>query len=193
MAASDQTICALLAAHDEKGMEHLFDKYYKPLVVWAAGILNHVMQAEDVVQDFFIRLWERQEGRALQAETLRSFLYTSVRNLALDRLEKKDPLRHAADVSQCEWTWEEYDTREEEMLARVRAEIAALPERSRAVMDCIYAEGLSYKATAERLGVSVATVNTLLVNAVKKIRKNCSGFRAELLVFLRVRRTKTAR
>ena len=55
MAASDQTICALLAAHDEKGMEHLFDKYYKPLVVWAAGILNHVMQAEDVVQDFFIR------------------------------------------------------------------------------------------------------------------------------------------
>ena len=183
MAASDQTICALLAAHDEKGMEHLFDKYYKPLVVWAAGILNHVMQAEDVVQDFFIRLWERQEGRALQAETLRSFLYTSVRNLALDRLEKKDPLRQ----------WEEYDTREEEMLARVRAEIAALPERSRAVMDCIYAEGLSYKATAERLGVSVATVNTLLVNAVKKIRKNCSGFRAELLVFLRVRRTKSAR
>ena len=49
------------------------------------------------------------------------------------------------------------------------------------------------RALAEALGVSVATVNTLLVNAVKKIRKNCSGFRAELLVFLRVRRTKSAR
>lgn len=183
MQIPDHTICSLLARHDEKGMEYLFTRYYKPLVIWAASFLNDLPKAEDVVQDFFIKLWEKENGRNLQPQTLRSFLYTSVRNLAYDRIEKKDPLKNASDIQHFERRWEEYDTFEEEVFSFLKHEIEQLPDRSREIIKCIYLKGFSYKETANQLGISVATVNTLLVNALKKIRQNCSDSRNKFILF----------
>lgn len=185
MQIPDNTICSLLNRHDEKGMEYLFARYYKPLVVWAASFLNNLARSEDLVQDFFIRLWEKENGPALRAETLKSFLYTSVHNLALDRIEKKDPLKNAFDIGLFERPWEEYDTLEEEMLCSIRTEIEKLPPRSKEIIKCVYLQGMAYKETAAELGISVATVNTLLVNALKKIREANSAMKEmPLLLFL---------
>lgn len=182
---SDSTICLLLNQHNEKGMEYLFTRYYKPLVIWADSYLNNLARAEDVVQDYFIRLWEKGSYTPLRPETLKSFLYTSVRNLAFDRMEKKDPLRNAVDIRLFERPWEEYDTLEEEMLNRIRNEVEKLSQRSKEIIICVYQHGLSYKETAARLNVSVATVNTLLVNALKKIRQaNPKMPELPLLLFL---------
>ncbi len=178
----DNTICSLLKHRQEKGMEYLFAKYYKPLVLWAATFMNDIPKSEDIVQDFLVKLWENEVGRNLVPETLKSFLYTSVRNLALDRKEKNDPLREAVDLAFVQTPWEEYDHFKDNILQIVKEEIAKLPLRSREVITCVYLEGLSYKETAFRLGVSVATVNTLLVNALKKMRDN-TNHATELLCF----------
>lgn len=178
----DNTICALLKCRQEKGMEYLFDKYYKPLVLWVATFINDMPKAEDIVQDFLVKLWENEIGRNLIPETLKSFLYTSVRNLALDRMEKNDPLREAVDIAFVQSPWEEYDHFKDDVLQIVKKEVAKLPERSREIITCVYLDGLSYKETALKLGVSVATVNTLLVNALKKMRDNTRHM-AELLFF----------
>lgn len=184
MQIPDSTICSLLNQGEEKGMEYLFTRYYKPLVLWATSFLNNIPQSEDLVQDFFIRLWEKRTQTSLQATTFKSFLYTSVRNLAFDRMEKKDPLRHATDLKSSDKAWEEYDTLEEEVLARVKNEIDKLPERSRQIMQCIYLQGLHYKETAAKLGISIATVNTLLVNALKKIRQAYPDITQNIILFL---------
>ena len=123
MQIPDSTICSLLNQGEEKGMEYLFTRYYKPLVLWAASFLNNIPQSEDLVQDFFIRLWEKRTQTSLQATTFKSFLYTSVRNLAFDRMENK-------------------------------------------------------------LGISIATVNTLLVNALKKIRQAYPDITQNIILFL---------
>ena len=184
MQIPDSTICSLLNQGEEKGMEYLSTRYYKPLVLWAASFLNNIPQSEDLVQDFFIRLWEKRTQTSLQATTFKSFLYTSVRNPAFDRMEKKDPLRHATDLKSSDKAWEEYDTLEEEVLARVKNEIDKLPERSRQIMQCIYLQGLHYKETAAKLGISIATVNTLLVNALKKIRQAYPDITQNIILFL---------
>ena len=184
MQIPDSTICSLLNQGEEKGMEYLFTRYHKPLVLWAASFLNNIPQSEDLVQDFFIRLWKKRTQTSLQATTFKSFLYTSVRNLAFDRMEKKDPLRHATDLKSSDKAWEEYDTLEEEVLARVKNEIDKLPERSRQIMQCIYLQGLHYKETAAKLGISIATVNTLLVNALKKIRQAYPDITQNIILFL---------
>ncbi|MFR3332146.1 MAG: RNA polymerase sigma factor [Odoribacter splanchnicus] len=191
MQIPDSTICSLLNQGEEKGMEYLFTRYYKPLVLWAASFLNNIPQSEDLVQDFFIRLWEKRTQTSLQATTFKSFLYTSVRNLAFDRMEKKDPLRHATDIQHFERRWEEYDSFEEEIFTLLKREIEQLPNRSREIIKCIYIQGLSYKETANQLGISVATVNTLLVNALKKIRQNCSGSKDQLLLLFLLTLQKT--
>ena len=170
MQIPDSTICSLLNQGEEKGMEYLFTRYYKPLVLWAASFLNNIPQSEDLVQDFFIRLWEKRTQTSLQATTFKSFLYTSV--------------RHATDLKSSDKAWEEYDTLEEEVLARVKNEIDKLPERSRQIMQCIYLQGLHYKETAAKLGISIATVNTLLVNALKKIRQAYPDITQNIILFL---------
>lgn len=49
MQIPDSTICSLLNQGEEKGMEYLFTRYYKPLVLWAASFLNNIPQSEDLV------------------------------------------------------------------------------------------------------------------------------------------------
>ena len=56
----NQEICNLLRSGNQKGMELLFDAYYKPLVVWADTFLRDVNMAEDVVQDFFFSIWNNK-------------------------------------------------------------------------------------------------------------------------------------
>ncbi len=190
MEITDSTICSLFNQRQEKGMELLFARYYKTLVIWAVSLLKDIPQAEDLVQDFFIKLWEKGHKQVLQPQTLKSFLYTSVRNLAFDRIEKKDPLSQPSSLSFLDTPWEEYDNMQEEILLLIKKEIANLPERTRDVVNCIYLKGMSYKDTAQFLGVSVATVNTLLVHALKKLRQiKLENFEFPLLFFFYPLRT----
>ena len=59
MQIPDSTICSLLNQGEEKGMEYLFTRYYKPLVLWAASFLNNIPQSEDLVQDFLSVMGKR--------------------------------------------------------------------------------------------------------------------------------------
>ena len=79
MQQKDVQICDLLKNKDAKGMEFLFEEYYKPLVVWGDTFLNDVSRSEDLVQDFLIKLWEKRIGEKLEPSTLRSYLFVSIR------------------------------------------------------------------------------------------------------------------
>ena len=183
MRAIDQEICVLLKERKIGGMELLFKEYYKPLVVWSATFLNDTQRAEDVVQDFFVKLWEKSLADKLLPDTLKSYLFTSVRNLSLNQLDKIDPLARACDVACYESPWEEYDSFEDEVFRRVEVEIGKLPPRTREIIRSVYLKGMKYKEVAEELGISVATVNSLLVKALKTLRQQADN-KDEIAVYL---------
>lgn len=56
-------------------------------------------------------------------DSLKSYLFASVRNLALNQLERLDPLKQACDIAYYESPWEEYDNFEEEVFQRVEVEL----------------------------------------------------------------------
>lgn len=60
MQVDDKLICRFLKEHDPRGMEVLFEYYYRPLVLWADTFLNDIPAAEDIVQDFFVDFWEQR-------------------------------------------------------------------------------------------------------------------------------------
>ena len=164
MQVDDKLICKLLVGHDDpRGMEVLFNSYYRPLVLWADSFLGDIPAAEDLVQDFFVALWEQRA-------------YASVRNRALKLLEKRDPLREACGELNENAEVEDTDWLTEEILQAIEAEIEKLPPRTREVLKSVYLDGLSYRETADRFSISIATVKTLLVNALKYLRKVFSGF-----------------
>ena len=58
MYSSDQDILAFMRKDKTIGIQHLFDRYYRPLVLFADEFLKDSSAAEDLVQDFFVKLWE---------------------------------------------------------------------------------------------------------------------------------------
>ena len=178
---TDSEICSLLRTRKMEGMEMLFRKYYKPLVVWADTFLHDVQRAEDVVQDFFTRWWEKPLAETLLPATLRSYLFTAVRNASLNALEKADPLSWACDVALHDEPWEEYDDFEDEVFRRVEEEVEKLPPRGQEVIRCVYLRGMTYKQTAEEMGITAGTVNVLLVAALKRLREVLGDDPAKLL------------
>lgn len=64
----------------------------------------------------------------------------------------------------------------EEMLQAIEAEIKKLPPRMREVLTSVYIDGLSYRETSEKLNISISTVKTLLVNALKRLREKFSNY-----------------
>jgi RNA polymerase sigma factor, sigma-70 family len=167
----NQEICNLLRSGNQKGMELLFDAYYKPLVVWADTFLRDVNMAEDVVQDFFFSIWNNKVYLNFFPSTLASFLYVSVRNRCLNRMDKQDVFHHAVDLDHVDLAFEEYNENHDAIVSKVLDEIALLPERSRDVVNGVFVEGLKYREVAERYGISVSTVKTLLGLSVKKLRE----------------------
>ena len=167
----DQEICVMLSSMNQKGMDLLFDAYYKPLVVWADTFLRDMNLAEDVVQDLFVSIWKDKVYLRFKPETLSSFLHVSVRNRCFKRIEKRDVFRNASVLDHVELVFEEYNERHDQLVSRVLEEMALLPERSREIMNCVFLEGLKYREVAERYGISVSTVKTLLGNSVKKLRE----------------------
>ena len=182
MQQKDVQICDLLKNKDAKGMEFLFEEYYRPLVVWGDTFLNDVSRSEDLVQDFLIKLWEKRIGEKLEPSTLRSYLFVSIRNLALNAKVKVDPVQYVCDLVHFEKPWEEYDNIEEEVIQRIEREIKKLPSRRRDIIECVYLKGMRYKEVAAELNISVATVNTLLVNALKKLRQ-ATGEDESILIY----------
>ncbi|MFR7808184.1 MAG: sigma factor [Butyricimonas faecihominis] len=68
-------------------VDELYDRFYDELVLWADTILNDMGEAEDLVQDFFVRLWEKKLNENLEREQVRSYLYVSVRNMAIRKVK----------------------------------------------------------------------------------------------------------
>ena len=177
MQVDDKLICKLLVGHDDpRGMEVLFNSYYRPLVLWADSFLGDIPAAEDLVQDFFVAFWEQRAYARITSGNLRGYLFASVRNRALKLLEKRDPLREACGELNENAEVEDTDWLTEEILQAIEAEIEKLPPRTREVLKSVYLDGLSYRETADRFSISIATVKTLLVNALKYLRKVFSGF-----------------
>ena len=176
MQVDDKLICRFLGEHDHRGLEILFEYYYRPLVLWADTFLSDIPAAEDVVQDFLVDFWEKRAYERITSGSIRGYLFAAVRNRALKLLEKRDVLREAGGVLPVLVDESDTDWLTEEILQAVEAEIEKLPPRMREVLRAVYIDGLSYRETAEKFVISIATVKTLLVNALKRLRKVFSNF-----------------
>lgn len=176
----DQEICALYNSRKIAGIELLFTQYYRSLVLWADVFLKNIPESEDLVHDFIVRLWEKRFFISLSPVTLKSYLYNAIKNAAINKVKKKDPLRKYV-LCDLQFPYVQDDLFEEMLISRIEEEIIKLPKRSREVVELVYMKGKSYKQAAEALGISVATVKTLLVHSLKKLRMIMVCYKQELV------------
>jgi len=161
---------APIAAGDRSAFEALFRLHYRPLCTFAMGYVKDADQAEDLVQDLFFRLW-LDRGKVSITTSVKAYLYAAVRNRSLNAVKAGSRMRVFSEQADDRPT-EEARTEDEhsERIARVQAAIEALPEERRRVFKLSRYEGLKYHEIAERLGISVKTVENQMGSALKTLR-----------------------
>lgn len=148
----------------------LKDKLYR----LALRITLDTAEAEDIVQDTLIRIWNKREELS-QLESIEAYSLTICRNLALDRSNKKEaqnlPLEAAPLTPDINASPSERLVNEER-LAWVHRLFCKLPEKQRSVMQLRDIEGKSYKEIATILNMTEDQVKVNLFRARQSIRNH---------------------
>ena len=171
MVVKDSIIVEALQENRNRGGNLLFERYYKPLVLFADSLIKDRIYAEDLVQDIFYRFMKERVYNNIAPEALGTYLFRSVRNICVNSLSVKKEVYSELDVLRYDAVEEESKTIDPELIFAIHTAIDDLPPRTRVVVRKILIEGRKYKEVAEESGISVNTVKTLLMNGIKQLRK----------------------
>ena len=165
---------------DEYAFRDLFKTYYQAMVNLARRYVRDMQIAENVVGDVFLKVWTNRKGLHVST-SMKAYLFQAVRNGSLNYIKRSEnERRKILDIreSLASARTPEDDLSEKEMLEAIRQAIAELPERSRSVFTMHRYDRLKYAEIAEILNISVGTVETHMVRALKFLRKRLSHFLA---------------
>ena len=166
----------------EKAFTAVFDKNYETLCLYAVRFTEDLVEAEDVVQEAFVRFWEMYRDR-LTVENARPLLYRMVRNMCVDRARAKRWSTVDAEVMADQLVYyfqpeSEGDSKIDLLMEAVRN----LPEKCQQVLIAICFNEKKYKEVAEEMSVSVNTVKTQLARALKLLREGLNKEDFELFL-----------
>ena len=152
-------------------MDALFERYYRPLVVFAESYLHDLQSTEDLVQEQMVKLWSKQTFAGIVPEALGTFLFTVVKNACINWLEKKRLPVKSLDLLHYQIALEEAERLDDSAVELIRGALEKLPDKTRLVVTVVMLQEKMYKEAAEELGVSVNTVKTLLKQGMRELRE----------------------
>ena len=141
----------------------------------ALRIVLNREEAEDIVQDTLIKLWERR-NELEKVENLEAFALTMARNLALDRKEKMDNQHVSFDDEEHDRPNEGLEGTDSHLMHQetsgfIANIINALPEKQRTIIQLRDIEGKSYKEIANVLSISESDVKVTLFRARNELKE----------------------
>jgi RNA polymerase sigma-70 factor (family 1) len=162
---------------DTETFEEAFHTYYKVLVIYAKTMLKDMDDAEDIVQQVFISIWEKSE--TLEVHTsLRALLYKSVHNACLNKIKQQTVrTKYAADVQYQTQAWKTDDGMQQKELQRnIEQALNALPDQCGKIFRMSRFEHLKYQEIADQLGLSVKTVENQMGKALKIMKAHLKDY-----------------
>ena len=144
MYPSASEILTAFTKNPDEGGKLLFERYYKPLVLFADSFLTDIHFSEDIVQDVFYDFIKHRSYRQIAPEALTTYLFRCIRNTCLNRLRNRK-LVMEAELLKFEAAEEEAMTISPELIAAIRETIKQLPDKTRQVIVSILIQGKKYK------------------------------------------------
>ncbi|MDX9883603.1 MAG: RNA polymerase sigma-70 factor [Prolixibacteraceae bacterium] len=173
---------------DENAFEILYDEYYAPLCLFANKYLQDLDMSRSLVQELFVDLWLKREKLTVKS-SVSPYLFRAVRNRSIDYLRESKRNVSLSDVSENRFNSPFEDKMEEaELNNRINQSISELPEKCREIFLLCRFEGLKYNQIAEKLNISVKTVEMQMGIALKKMRSKLSDLqvvRLMICIFLK--------
>jgi RNA polymerase sigma-70 factor, ECF subfamily len=168
----------------EELFRQFFDAYFERLFLYAYTLVRDRVEAKDVVQASYIKLWEKRSSVDF-TRSAKAFLYTSVYHLSLNvNRNKKNQQRHQPNLAGKESESTVYSPEQKETLQRIRKAIDELPPRCKEVFLKSRMEGKKYADIAEELQVSEKTVEAQMGKALKYLRQQLQDLIVLLFILL---------
>jgi len=167
---SDKELFKKIIKGNEQAFDALFKRYYSALCRFAVLFAKKEDDAEEIVQFFFVKIWNNRKKIKITS-SVKSYLYTSVRNASLNFIQKektRDAYEekygdHAPEISE--------NPIPDEFNEIYNNAVEKLPERTKEVFILCKNEGLTYSEIAEYLQISAKTVENNMGIAFRKLRE----------------------
>lgn len=176
---SDAELLDLVRKGDRAAFDQLYYRYWKKLLHFAVQKTDDFMEAENLVQDVFVSLWQRRESIELRG-SLAAYLTVSVKYRVINWLDRKrsvrlygenDELLHdPIDLSTLQYL------EHSQLKAQLELLVNELPQQAQLVFRLSQNEGLSHREIAEELDISEKAVNAHLVRSRKALRLRLGSF-----------------
>lgn len=168
-----QLILRIQTEDDQQAFRKLYQLLFIKLYQFALSYLKKKESAEEVVNDVFLRLWEKRHTLS-DIKNINVYLYVAVKNASLNHLRQS---RRSAPLTLDDLEMKHIRLRinpevglvTKELRLKVQEAIEKLPTRCKLIFKLVKEDGLSYKEVASILDISVKTVDTQLYLALKKL------------------------
>jgi RNA polymerase sigma-70 factor (ECF subfamily) len=174
----DHALLELIQGGSREAFAELVRRHTERFYRIAYRVLHDRDNAEDVVQDAFLKLWEDPtKWRGELSRKFTTWFYRVVVNLCLDRLKKQRPVELEPDLS----LPDNRAAADESMIKAEQAEyleraIAALPERQRIALNLCYEEGLTNQEAANIMGLKLKALQSLIMRAKTTLKERMKAY-----------------
>jgi RNA polymerase sigma-70 factor, ECF subfamily len=175
-ASDDLALVRRLAAGEGNALSEIYDRYSPILNAVARRILGDGGDAEEVLQESFLQVWNQADRYDASRSSVSTWLILIVRSRALDRLRNLGARSRTVTAAAAEPTPDTSSSVEENVLhaerrRRVREVLDGLPPEQREVLELAFYQGLSQSEIATRTGAPLGTVKTRALLGMKKVRQ----------------------
>jgi RNA polymerase sigma-70 factor, ECF subfamily len=172
---------------NEAAFEQLFTTHFKRLYAYALTIVKEDMAAEEMVQNVFFKIWEKK-GRIDIQTSVQAYLYRSVYHESLNYLKHKKVKAayqsHTVYQSKNQSDNASSKVQLSELQKKLDIALSELPEQCRTIFQMSRFEELKYQEIADRLGLSIKTVENQMGKALKILRVKLADYLPLVIAFL---------
>ena len=169
---SDEALIIGTASGDKEALARLYDRYASSLLALGQRILGGRRDAEDLLHDVFVEVWQQAGDYSPARGTVKSWIFLRMRSRAIDRLRLAS--RKNVELGEQVLATATRELAEDPALspdrAQIRDTLSSLPPDQRAAIELAYFGGLSGAQIAAQLGVPLGTVKTRLALGMSKLR-----------------------
>ena len=171
----DVLLLQSLKLSNDAAFTEIYERYWQKLFVVAAHKLKNFTDAEEVVQDIFLEIWNRRESLNITSK-LSSYLAAAVTYKVINVLAKRNVQQKYSTYAAGQATEADFSTinwlKFEELKEQLLKYVANLPEKCQLVFKLSREEGLSHKEIANKLSISEKTVEGHLSKATQLLKMN---------------------
>ena len=179
IASYEKLLLANIRNNDKGAFTIVFTQYYKDLVTFSFGFVRNINTAEEIVQEVFIKLWENRASLIID-RSLKSYLLKSVQNRSLNWLQHLRVQSQFDSYTKDHQVLSDNETENyilhSELEFNLHKVLNKIPEEFAQAFRMNRFDNLSYLEIAQKLGVSIRTIEVRISKALSFLRDELKEF-----------------